>query len=461
MERLRIDRPVISSIRPACNKLSLATNQNDDTVTLTPLISQTGEAISNAENSPSYSSIFSVVLPTISSPSSETAADPLYVPSTSPPISQSPQSHLPAMRPIFPPAPFTPSHPVFVHLSSVVANRSETLRTDAEAHIAEIVKQKVAEIENAEAELRRQVEAVWKGFRSGVDAVEKENGGRLSHRRKDSSNWQQGNQPGTYKPSPAPVSVRDFNPVPSPRRVASPTSGRRVSSLSASLATSSFHHPRAQAEQIQDAHSTTERNSHSPPPYSSHPSSLSSKSYSSLSSRSSRSDPIQLGSVKSNPKRTEEGALTVLEPFRRHMDQDNDTATSFRYFTILEADAARTREKAGKTLEDASQERVATISNGPESRLDETKLGSSEIKTRKSRARSDGAKTQKEIPGNSEPAGQNDVTKGKRKVTFDVKPDVVTITREVDAEKAEEETERASRAVEGSTISFALVSASS
>jgi DNA-binding transcriptional regulator GbsR (MarR family) len=42
-------------------------------------------------------------------------------------------------------------------------------------------------------------------------------------------------------------------------------------------------------------------------------------------------------------------------------------------------------------------------------------------------------------------AGPENISKGKRKVTFDVKPDIVTIKREVEAEKKAEEAENAGR----------------
>lgn len=363
-------------------------------------------------------------------------------------VSQSPPQHtptnyLPNLRPIFPPAPFTPSHPIFVHLSSLAAEKSQALRTDAENYIAEVVKQKVAEIEKADNELRSNVETLWRSFREGLRKVEQErsrSSTRTPQRSKDSGNWQEGTDAGSSKPSPAFVSIRDFNPVQSPRKVASPTFTPRVSSLSASLATSAFHHPRAQAHQGRSAlpHvvSATNENLRSPPPYSSNPSSpRTSDSYSSLSSPSSKS--LSLRASLDGP--------TFLEPFKRNMNLANDTATSFRYFTILEADTNRTQQKAGTA-------HVTTVNSDDASRND-SETSKTERKTersnssgsRSSKERSSSACRKTDINETSGTNGQENSSKGKRKVTFDVKPEVVTIAREVKAERKED----AERSAEG------------
>jgi hypothetical protein len=129
------------------------------------------------------------------------------------------------------------------------------------------------------------------------------------------------------------------------------------------------------------------------------------------------------------------------------MDQSNDTATSFRYFTILEADTARTRQKTG-TQRDAGQDMVAKPDNEVTREVEKSingnkmeKPNGSSSRSRKTISKSDDRKTKNEV---------NEMSpQGKRKVTFDVKPEVVTIEREVDAEKNEDDTERAGRAPEG------------
>ena len=385
-----------------------------------------------AEKSSSYSTIFSVVLPAPSLPLSERNPESSYIPTSPSSPTHTPTTYLPNLRPIFPPPPFTPSHPVFVHLSSLAASKSQGLRTDAEAYFAELVKEKVTEIEKTEAELRRHVEILWRAFREGVDVVKQERDARaMTTRRKDSGTWQDGVDAVRSKPSPALVTVHDFNPVASPRRAASPPTVPRMSSLSASLATSSFHHPKAQADQARRSLPSNEASmaNESPrfsPPYLSDPSSsLSSKSYSSLSSRSSRSMSI----------RASVNGPTYLEPFRRNMDQANDAATSFRYFTIFEADKTRTQRKAVEAQGNAGQSMTMKSDNAVTEEAGNGMNGSNVEKTnrsssRKTRSKSGDRKKEMEVSEVS--------PKGKRKVTFDVKPDVITIKTGVDADKKED-----------------------
>lgn len=311
-------------------------------------------------------------------------------------------------------------------------------------HLAEIVKVKLAEIEEAEGQLRKDVEAIWRGFREGLGKVghKRSLSGTRSTKRKSSGNWQEDVTPGGSRPSPARV-VREFNPVPSPRRVASPTQTQRMSSLSASLANSSFHHPRALVEQNKGAvpqqESRPSESPHEPPPYSSQPSSpASSKGYSSLSTPSSRSMSILANGVE-----------TPLKPFRRNMDQANDTATSFRYFTILEADSLRARHQDAEAQDDTAQgtsgndggkaEPSEASANGSNSK----KSNGSESHSRKASSRTEGGREPAEIQE------ADNGSKGKRKVTFDVKPEVVHIKREVNSEKKAEEKELTGRASEG------------
>jgi len=388
------------------------------------------------------------VLPSRSSPIlTESDSATSYTPASPPVPSHTPGNYLPNLRPIFPPPPFTPSDPVFAHLSALATSKSEALRKDAEEYLAELAKNKVAEIEKTESELRRQAQALWRCFREGVEKVEQERSTRITPTRKDGSNWS-GVEP-VSKPSPALVSIRDFNPVSSPRRTTSPTFMPRMSSLSVSLATSSFHHPKAQADQ--GRHSLSHEDSAinhsprlSPPDLSDLSSSSSSKSYSSLSSRSSKS-------VKS--VRASMDGTTYLEPFRRNMNQANDTATSFRYFTILEADTARTKRKTAEAQGNAGQGAVNRIGDAVTETAEKGTNGSKTDRTngagphsRKSRSNSDD-KTEKEV---------NEVSpKGKRKVTFDIKPDVVIIKRSVDKENGEgEDSEMTGKASEGRSRDF-------
>jgi hypothetical protein len=126
------------------------------------------------------------------------------------------------------------------------------------------------------------------------------------------------------------------------------------------------------------------------------------------------------------------------------MDQANDTATSFRFFTILEADAARTRQKTGEVQGDAGTATKPEVTVEAEKSTNGSKVersNGSHSSSRRARSKSGDRKTEKET---------NEVSpKGKRKVTFDVKPDVVTIKRSPGKENKEEDSEKAGRASEG------------
>ena len=370
-----------------------------------------------------------MIIPSISTPP-EVHPDISYIPTRPPSPSDTPSNILSGMRQIFPPPPFTPSNPVFNHLASLAAVKSEALRAEAELHLAEVVKAKLAEIEEAESQLRRDVEAVWKSFREGLGKVgyEQSGSGTRSTIRKSSSNWQ---EVGSSRPSPAHV-VHEFNPVPGPRRVTPSSQAHRTSSLSASLANSAFYHPRALSEQSRGAEPQQESRPHEPPPYSSQPSSpASGKGYNSLSTHSRSS--ILASDTPS------------LKPFKRNMDQANDTATSFRYFTILEVDNMRARNQHAEAQDHAAQETSGNVDN-----TRRTEGSTNESNTKKSKGlelRSRNASTTAE--GGRQPAEVQEAdngSKGKRKVTFDVKPD---IKHEVNLDKEAEEKELASRASEG------------
>ncbi|KAF7964394.1 hypothetical protein HWV62_8645, partial [Athelia sp. TMB] len=251
--------------------------------------------------------------------------------------------------------------------------------------------------------------------------------------RRSSGNWK-GDLDALSSQAAVPlVSVKEFNPVGSPRRVASPISKPRTSSLSASLATSSFHHPKA-AEESRNGSST------SPPSHSTNRSSpLSSNSYSSLSSHSSNARAIR--AVEDDTY----ADGTYITPFRRNIDQGTDTATSFRYFTILEADTARKHGKANGTSEEVDAESARGAENDGASAVEGVKADSAQV-----------ARPHKTTDDDDVSGQLKDGSKSKRKVTFDVKPDVVTIKRDIKSEAREEETVLVGRAAEGQCIPEAI-----
>ncbi|KAF8559458.1 hypothetical protein OG21DRAFT_1493342 [Imleria badia] len=291
------------------------------------------EDITRLLSSSTYSSTFGIALPQ-NAATTETPTQPAQeshqesCAQTSTPVGP----FLYNLKPLLPPAPFVPSHPVFAHLSSIAAKASEHLRSLAEEQIAAIVRDKLAELEKADDVLRHDVEELWRNFVGTLGEVEKQIGPKAGEtRRRDSS---RGLSLSTSTPM---VSVRNFVPTPSAApRMLSPSSSRsRVSSLSASLATSALHHVRRVQEPTEGRERSPSGSPRSPPPYSSHPSSLGSAEGSMSSSLES--------SPKLSPRMNSD---SIVQPFKRTMDESRDTAVSFRYFTILEADVARARHRS-------------------------------------------------------------------------------------------------------------------
>jgi len=292
------------------------------------------------------------------------------------------------MKPLFPPPPFTSSHPTFVHFSTLASDESQRLRASAEADISQAVADRVALVQQAEDKLKRQVETLWTRFRQGIAKVEHD--GVQSTKRsslvrpKDGDNWTAANNEATQA---NPVSIRDFTPLPiTPTRTV--TSPPRISSLSASLARSSFHHPK------ESSADSGENIPHSPySPTSSH------------NSSASRASSESSGFAARRPS-GERG--NILEPFRRSMDQAKDAAASF----TLQAGKAALTTQVGRG-------RSADVKDGDGDKKNQTKDSQSdhELSSQRSAHEGNGA--------SEKPRPREDDCKGKRKVTFDVTPDIV------------------------------------
>ena len=289
-------------------------------------------------------------------------------------------------------------------------------------------------VEQAEDELRHEVEILWKRFREGVDKVEQDRIQTLSqHSSRDTDNSTVSNKGGSTAGQKAPVAVRDFVPVVSrSAKTTSATYTPRMSSLSASLATSSFHHPKAQQEQISSHSPKVTPEKHSRP----EPSSPDSSSLGSSASRtlSSQSD---LSSLSTSPRLKVEGSV-LPEPFKRSMDPAQDTAVSFQYFTILEADMVRTRER-GKAAEER-QNPPPERSNSKRASRGRSEVVKSIANGNKENNKTDSGPEHSTTANQSLESevvegspGRKDELKGKRKVTFDVQQDVAPIKNDADA----------------------------
>lgn len=263
-------------------------------------------------------------------------------------------------------------------------------------------------MERIDNELRQQVEVLWWKFKRSINEVQKERNSNptLSPANHKDQNHNFGvNGVG----SPSATTIRDFKPVSvlnTARVSLSPVP--RVSALAASLATTSFHYPKA-------------NQSRSPPPQSNgSPNSVSSQTLSSTHSGS-------LTLVQSTGRSK---GSNVLQ-FRRNINDSINTAASFRYFVNLEEDISRHKRER-----EASNQTGNNQQAGP-SQTSENPTTSAENNNHNDQPfQSESPKETQVGEGSAGPRGRD---KGKRRVTFDVQPDVVTIKREVAAENAEQE----------------------
>ncbi|KAG6861852.1 hypothetical protein C0995_011149 [Termitomyces sp. Mi166 len=368
----------------------------------------TGNAVEEAASSANFSALFNLVLMPPESP--PTTPEPIYErpPSrslTAPPPPPPPK-YFANLQPVFLPPPFTPSHPVFSYLADYAMKESQAVRDAAEEHMTEQMKLKTSEIESADMELRRKVDTLWKRVREGVSQIQKDSGHSSARKASTSGSRERAAVNGREPPSsgtPSVSVIRNFIPASASRPRSSSPPAPRVSALSASLTSSSFYHPRARATAT------------SPPP--------SDDRASSHMSNGTYSDSTAASATIAIPQSVEN-----VHQMRRIMSDGQDTTASYRYFVVLEEDQARKRGRPLTKPEDAPvPNQDAGSSRAPIVKDDDTQ----KQQEKQSRATDH---------------------KGKRKVTFDVKPAVVTIKREVTAEQAEEE-ENATKADTGNPLS--------
>ncbi|KAF8728321.1 hypothetical protein AX14_006793 [Amanita brunnescens Koide BX004] len=316
------------------------------------------------------------------------------------------------MKPLLPPAPFTPSHPVFAHLADTAAARSTTLRAEAEEYIARIVKERMHELEKAEDELREQVDALWLKFKTTVDAIKKDR----EKPKPASSAARAGQEPASDGARPSPVAIKEFVPVVvSPARALSPP---RISALSASLAASSFHHPRALSESHASARETN----------------------GSIHSRSSHSSERSGSATLFHHPPPRENGANVLQ-FPRNIDDNLNTAISFKYFVDLEYEMQRKKKerlaevnrehRASQSDAGPSQEYTGPVINGQKAEVRSQEHAELQVKH-----------VQVDTEGSVVETSERSPMKGKRHVTFDVEPEVVTIDGEAKKLKTASSNER-------------------
>lgn len=264
---------------------------------------------------------------------------------------------------------------------------SEELRAAAERHLAEEVAKKVDEIITNETLWKRDVELLWKKFREGEELA---HANRPALRTAPSSHSRSSASTLNLNGAQSPVSVHDFTPVSTPATLpavsASSAPIPRFSSLSASLASAGFHHPREIAAQSSAGAAP------SPPPYSSRPSTPSTIT----------NDPsLQNGAVNV----TNMDVREIRRPMRRNMDETHDTAWSVRIST-LEEEMAKNRAE----VEAVARAEAAASATGNEVATE-----------RLNGARGDTNEQAREATNSKNGAVGSGDPKSKRKVTFDVK----------------------------------------
>ncbi|KIY73913.1 hypothetical protein CYLTODRAFT_416566 [Cylindrobasidium torrendii FP15055 ss-10] len=256
----------------------------------------TDAAVERQASSNQFSKLFSVVLPPL-----------INAPSPDAP-------RLPAQRYLEGIAPFLPSEsstdPVTQRLSELASLRSQSLRDQAEHELRDTVLARAKQLIDSEHELRLQVQTLSQAYRDGLRIADEEGRPATDTHRP----WKEAE----FAPkSTATVAVKEFIPAPvSTPRTAAPAPVSKVSTLSASLANSSFHHPKAN----QDASLAT-----SPP----------------------------LMTYSENRASSHGGSLA---DFKRVNDEDLNTATTYRYFVIEEEMQRRSEVKAETERNDASRE---------------------------------------------------------------------------------------------------------
>ncbi|KAJ4479132.1 hypothetical protein J3R30DRAFT_3474476 [Lentinula aciculospora] len=389
-------------------------------------------AISRQKSLSQFSELFGIVLPS-ASPSPSLTPD---FESTSQSISQSqslPKYQLPPIPAIFP-EPKSSTRSLFTDLAAIATRHSNALRSEAEEHIDCIVKEKVEEIKRAEAQLKRNVLALLTVYSDGIKKAEQEQQALQRASSQTEAAKESVPSPPVSPSTPvftgAPSSVvRDFVPmritpssvtatvIPSRRSSRPPSisaSLPRVSALSASLATSSFHHPKAR-------NATADGASTSPP----------------NSSRANISDVESLQSFQSASSTTLTAPqdLPYVFQFRQRIGEDVNTAASFRYFQLEE-------EMKKRELESAKEARdgpPAAGSNGkPLTSASSSKANGTAPKSGRVNAKDKAREVEaKEMPKTSTAdEGQSLASpkfKGKRKVTFDVQVDPSSNFAEDDA----------------------------
>lgn len=373
-----------------------------------------------------YSKLFQIVLPGGTPPSaaSQTSEDEAPEAENARRPSEQGKKHLPEMPALFLPPPFTPSNIVFRHFSTVAIEQSQRLRDEAEEYIAQVTQQKMVEVLEAEAALKREVNLIWNRFRENL--VLQQQAGTAGTavnpvRRRASIS---GHVRAASNPTPgvsASVRISNFIPTPTQSNRSSPNrTGVVHSTLSASLKTSGMHYPGATHEVNgnRNGNGSLARVDENSPPS---PGGSSTTRVRSPSIASSRTIALVV-----------DAETSIREAYRREMDESKDMATSFRYTLDLEAQMEQQRLEAlaeeqamspptASTSSPLPQGALVTAASGHSPRVHRSAIKNTVAATDRPTSPKDKAKDSTE---------DHKEGKGKRKVTFDVKPEVAIISKD-------------------------------
>ena len=286
----------------------------------------------------------------------------------------------------------------------------------ADKLIEEFAKQRLAELENLETKLKEDLDVLWRNVKDRIKKVENERDAYLL-----SPSARRGQSPGRARSSSLPRNgnvIREF--VPStyhgPRFVRG-NAQHTPSALSASLSTSTMYRParvdieaHEERELLANAQTRSrQRRTPSPPPYDAMTSS-SGSSHSSVEEALSRS-------------------------LKRNMSKEQDISVTLRYNAMQKLEAARQEQKSR-----SRKTKPKKVTNEVSAEQDQEK---SVQRPASPATVASVANVDTKPPNPTSPAGKSDKsTKGKRKVTCNVNPNVVTIKRQITAEIEDDEDRR-------------------
>ncbi|KAF7332473.1 SET domain-containing protein [Mycena kentingensis (nom. inval.)] len=338
-----------------------------------------GDAVVRVESSPQYSPLFSVTV----------HLDPTPPPSPHPePAEDVPKiSHLQHLSPVFLPPPFTPSNPAFAHLSSIATTESNAWRSALEDEIAAFIRAKTQQLLHSEALLRRQVNSIYNRFRDGMQAIEQADAtAALTSPRSPATP----SSPTAASPSAA----ADYGfvplPVASARHEPPPSVG--MSALSASLVSSGMHHPRA-------------REPRSPSP---------------TLHGSMRSASPTLTVDSGGNARHEDYMGANIQDIPRRMDPTLNTIASFHVLR-LEEEMVRKRAAEEAARQGAAPAQQTEAAAGPSTAVAGSSSGPGTV---------NGSGNKGKEKAKDSRNGDDAHGKGKKRVTFQSQPAVVTIGSE-------------------------------